>query len=529
MQDNISDIDVVREENNNPPNATEDDTPLTIKERFQYFFKTSWRGVVCVITPLIFIPLLTPFPPEDTIIMFVGSMVLAYAVEQSGLHKRLALSTIRAIGYSHYRILFAMSFTTMFVSMWITNTAATTMMVPINFALLKVFEDQNLLSIYEEDASGDRIATDITTCYFCTATFSATIGGIGTLVGTATNLVFKGLFAKAYPDAPEYLSFPNFSIFAIPYMVIMELAMYLLMLVKYLGFLRPKSKAAIKSKLSPEGIEAAKRAVDVEWEKLGRITFWEIMVIILFGGAIVMFFSRSPQIFPGWGDKIAEHFDIKQPKFVQDSAAAMLVGFLMFLLPSHLTIFKNCKAKTYGELTDKPIPSVLRWKEMNEIMPYSFMFLLGGGFALSEAAKKDYSDLNGKIGEMLKNMQSLPNLFIILLIIIFTVFITNFASNVAVCNVIAPIAMQLARETGANPLWYNIAAGFSASYCFCLPVGTPGNLVVQSAASIPTGKMIIAGAGPTAIAIIISWVALCFWAPVIWPDLHILPDWAGMN
>ncbi|XP_037293618.1 protein I'm not dead yet-like, partial [Manduca sexta] len=549
--------------------------------RFQYFFKTSWRGVVCVITPLIFIPLLTPFPPEkyqwcaytlmlmaiywvteciplaitsflpvmifpltgvmdtsatcrcymnDTIIMFVGSMVLAYAVEQSGLHKRLALSTIRAIGYSHYRILFAMSFTTMFVSMWITNTAATTMMVPINFALLKVFEDQNLLSIYEEDASGDRIATDITTCYFCTATFSATIGGIGTLVGTATNLVFKGLFAKAYPDAPEYLSFPNFSIFAIPYMVIMELAMYLLMLVKYLGFLRPKSKAAIKSKLSPEGIEAAKRAVDVEWEKLGRITFWEIMVIILFGGAIVMFFSRSPQIFPGWGDKIAEHFDIKQPKFVQDSAAAMLVGFLMFLLPSHLTIFKIVKRKvTYGELTDKPIPSVLRWKEMNEIMPYSFMFLLGGGFALSEAAKKDYSDLNGKIGEMLKNMQSLPNLFIILLIIIFTVFITNFASNVAVCNVIAPIAMQLARETGANPLWYNIAAGFSASYCFCLPVGTPGNLVVQSAASIPTGKMIIAGAGPTAIAIIISWVALCFWAPVIWPDLHILPDWAGMN
>lgn len=73
-------------------------------------------------------------------------------------------------------------------------------------------------------------------------------------------------------------------------------------------------------------------------------------------------------------------------------------------------------------------------------------FFLGGGFALSEAAKKEYSDLNGKIGELLKTMSTLPTYFIILLIIIFTVFITNFASNVAVCNVITPIVMQLVSE-----------------------------------------------------------------------------------
>lgn len=77
---------------------------------------------------------------------------------------------------------------------------------------------------------------------------------------------------------------------------------------------------------------------------------------------------------------------------------------------------------------------------------YSNIFFVGGGFALSEAAKKEHSDLNGKIGDLLKTMSSLPNYFIILLIIIFTVFITNFASNVAVCNVIAPIVMQLVRE-----------------------------------------------------------------------------------
>ncbi|KAJ0177142.1 hypothetical protein K1T71_007151 [Dendrolimus kikuchii] len=553
-----------------------DDRPVKCKNKIKLFINTHWRGIVIIVTPLILIPILTPFPSQkyqwcaytlvlmaifwvteciplpvtsflpvfifpltgvmntattcrcyinDTILMFIGSMILAYAVEQSGLHKRLALCAIRSIGYSHYRLLFAISFTTMFISMWITNTAATTMMVPINFAVLKVFEDQNLLNIYDIDASGDKIASDITTCYFCSTTFSATIGGIGTLVGTATNLVFKGLFSKAYPDAPEYLSFPKFSAFSIPYMLLMEIVVYIHMLVVYFGFLRPKSKTAQMAKIPEEGIKTAKLAVAQDWKNLGRITFWEIMVIILFVGAILLFFCRSPQIFYGWGEAITDYYGIKDKKFVRDSAAALLIGFLMLILPANLSFFNNFTAKEYGELTNEPVRSILDWKIMNSIMPYSFMFLLGGGFALSEAAKKEHSDLNGRIGDILKNLQSLPNYAIILLVIIFTVFITNFASNVAVCNVITPIVMQLATGIGINPLWYNIASGFSASYCYCLPVGTPGNLVVQSATNMPTGKMIKAGIGPTITTIILTWLAICFWAPVIWPDLLEFPPW----
>ncbi|XP_047529628.1 protein I'm not dead yet-like [Vanessa atalanta] len=462
---------------------------------------------------------------NDTIMMFLGSMWLAYAVEQSGFHIRLALYAIQAVGYSHYKLLFAMCFTTMFVSMWITNTAATTMMVPINFALLQVFEDQGLLKIYDTGVDGERIASDITTCYFCAATFSATIGGVGSLVGTATNLVFIGLFSRMYPNAPEYLSFPKFSAFAIPYMLLMEAFVYLYLIVVYLGYLRPNSQAAKRAQITESGIEAAKAAVTEKLEKLGRITFWEIIVIILFSGAIILFFCRSPQIFTGWGDMISLYFDADDKKFVKDSAAVMLIGFLMLLLPSSMLFFKNFTAKDHGELPNKGIQSVLIWDKVNDIMPYSFMFLLGGGFALSNAAKKDYTDLNGRIGLLLKNMKDLPNKLIILLIIIFTVFTTNFASNVAVCNVISPIVMQLAQEINQNPLWYNIAAGFSSSYALCLPVGTPGNLVVQSSANIPTSKMIKAGLGPTVSTIIISWLCVCYWAPVIWPDLHNLPNW----
>ncbi|CAH0397949.1 unnamed protein product [Chilo suppressalis] len=457
--------------------------------------------------------------------MFLGSLMLAYAVEQSGLHIRLALCAVRAIGYSHYRLLFAICFITMFISMWITNTAATTMMVPIVFAILKVFEEQQILKIYDTDNDGNRIASDITTCYFCAATFSATVGGIGTLVGTATNLVFKGLFSRLYPNAPEYLSFPKFSAFSVPYMITMELAIYFILLIQYFGFLRKNSEAAKQCKIPPSGIEAAKLVVEEQWKSLGRITFRESMVIILFGAAILLFFSRSPQIFYGWGELVVDTFNLKDHKFVKDSAAAVVIVFIMALLPSSLVILKNFEAKTYNELPTSSITSVLDWTSMCETMPFSFMFLLGGGFALSEAAKPEYSDLNGKIGEILKQLSSLPNIVIILLIIIFTIFVTNFASNVAVCNVISPIAMQLAKEIGKNPLWYNIASGFTASYAYMLPVGTPGNLVVQSAASIPTGKMIKAGFGPTISTIFITWIAICFWAPVVWPDLLTETEW----
>ncbi|XP_052740391.1 protein I'm not dead yet-like [Bicyclus anynana] len=552
-----------------------DDQILTLKDKLRLIFGIHWRGIVSLVVPLILVPIQLSFPPEkyqwcaytlvvmavfwvteciplavtsflplvifpltgimstattcacymnDTIMMYLGSMWLAYAVEQSGLHLRLALCAIRWVGYSHYKLLFAMSFITMFISMWITNTAATSMMVPINFALLKVFEDQNLMKIYDT-VNGENVASDITTCYFCAATYSATIGGVGTLVGTATNLVFKGLFSKLYPEAPEYLSFPKFSAFAIPYMLIMEFCVYLYLVILYFGFLRPNSAAARNTEMPPEGIEAAKKVVAERYKALGGITFWEILVIVLFSFAILLFFSRSPQMFTGWGDAMQDYYKIKDKKFIQDSAAATLVVFLMLLLPYSLRFFDNCKAKEHGDLPENSIPSVLNWRQVNDVMPYSFMFLLGGGFALSEAAKKEYTDLNGQIGLILKNFKSLPNYLIILFVILFTIFITNFASNVAVCNVITPIAMQLAKEINNNPLWYNIAAGFSSSYAFCLPVGTPGNLVVQSAANIPTSKMVKAGIGPTVTTTIVSWLFICFWAPVVWPDLKMLPDW----
>ncbi|XP_049869358.1 protein I'm not dead yet-like [Pectinophora gossypiella] len=553
--------------------------PVTIAFKLKRFVLAHWKGIICVVVVLVCLAIVMPWPGEkwswclyclvimavfwvtecvplavtsfvpvfvfplreimttqevaecyinDTMFVFLGSLIMAAAVEQSGLHMRISLYAIKIIGYSHYKLLFAMCMVTMFVSMWLVNTAATTMMVPIIFALLRVFEDQKLLTVYEKNKDGEQIASDMTTCYFCAATFSATIGGIGTLVGTGTNLVFKGLFERQFPKADEFLTFPKFSAFSVPYMIIMELLIYFWLIVRYLGFLRPRSKKAKAAKISKAGLDAAKKTVAKNIKDLGRLSFWEIMVLILFGLGIALFFSRSPEIFSGWADKVLEFLEIKEKRYIRDSVVAMGICFMMLFLPSKLFIFKNCTAKFHDDLPKRRVPSVLDWVTLNRTLPWSFMYLLGGGFALSTAAKKDYTGLNEKIGDFLSGLKDAPNVVVVLIVIIFTVFLTNFASNVAVANVVVPIGMTLAKMINKNPLLYNIAAGFSASYCFCLPVGTPGNLVVQSAAKIPTMKMIQAGLGPTVISILATWVAVLLYAPIIWPVINAspLPEWA---
>ncbi|VVC98713.1 unnamed protein product [Leptidea sinapis] len=301
--------------------------------------------VVTSFLPIIILPLTDVLTTSE-----VWSLILAAAVEQSGLHKRLAYAAIRFIGYSHIRLLSAISIVTCFVSMWITNAAATTMMVPITFAILRVFEKQKLVTIYEKDLDGNPLASDITTCYFCAA--------------------------SAYPQAPEDLSFPLFSAFGVPLMILLEIFMFLYFAIVYLGLFRPFSDTAKKLKMAPETIQAAKRAVVEDSKKLGKITFWEIMVIILFGGAIISFFCRSPQLFAGWGDAIINYHNLTDKKFVQDSAMASFVIFLMLFLPSTTTIFKNCTAKYHEDLSKGRIRSVLHWPILIADLPFSFAFLL---------------------------------------------------------------------------------------------------------------------------------------------------------
>lgn len=171
--------------------------------------------------------------------------------------------------------------------------------------------------------------TNITQCYFLATAYAASLGGCGTLVGTGTNLTFKGIFEQAFPDGPS-VDFLRFMAYSSSIMLIYTFLTWIWLQFWFMGMFRPNSIAAKEADLGKDGTRIANEIISKRIENLGPITTHEISVGLLFLLAIVGWIFRSPGFVTGWADAIS---DVK----ISDGTPAMLVIALMFILPEKWT------------------------------------------------------------------------------------------------------------------------------------------------------------------------------------------------
>ncbi|GLH10555.1 Protein I'm not dead yet [Gryllus bimaculatus] len=515
-----------------------------------------WRTIVVVLVPLVLLPLAIPdsravplpvtsllpvvlFPLlgvlgteqvcinylKETNMMFIGGLIVAIAVENCNLHKRIALRTILTVGTSPRRLMLGFMCTTCILSMWISNTATTAMMVPIVQAVIDELkaeasggfdhetrrksiivkkESKDLKDLKDfKDLKDVPEAVDVenlqqrpdqeTICYYLGVAYASNLGGAGTLTGTGTNLTFKGIYDSVFPDS-EGINFASWMIFCIPLTIVNILAAWLWLQFLFMGLCRKQKKMV----MTKEQAQQVRQVIRKKYDELGPMTFHEASTLVLFIALVLMWFFREPEFIPGWAEFIS---DVE----IQDATPAMLIVFLMFVLPSNLS-FLNPNSTGKSKSFNSPLE-------------------IGGGFAMAEASKQ--SGLSTLIGQDLLVLKALPLPLILVIICTATCFLTEVSSNTAIANIVLPVLAEMAVAMKIHPLYFMMPATLCCTYAFMLPVATPPNAIVMAASNMKTTDMMKAGFGMNIMCLIILCLSYTTLGVTIY-DLHNFPEWAHL-
>jgi sodium-dependent dicarboxylate transporter 2/3/5 len=400
--------------------------------------------------PLILFPLLGIMPAKDVsvryadqnIFLFMGGFFIAMAMQRWDLHKRIALYIVRLLGTSPKRIVLGFMIATAFLSMWISNTATTMMMFPIGLAV--ILHAANMIEKEKLDINTTPGRFNFGLALMLGIAYSASIGGIATLVGTPPNIVFAGIVKSMFPRAPE-IGFLDWFKIGLPLVVI-----FLPITWFYLTHLATPPKI--------RRIPGGKDVIENDLRELGRMKTGEKLTLFVFMFvALAWIFRRSIDlgafVIPGWSNILGID------KYVHDSTVAIFGAILLFLIPV------NFRKRIF----------VLNWEWALRI-PWGIILLFGGGFAL--AAGFQQSGLAQWIGERMSFLCGVPVIVMILCICLLLTFLTEVTSNTATTTMMMPVLGSLAAATCIHPFLLMIPAAMSASCAFMLPVATPPNAII---------------------------------------------------
>jgi sodium-dependent dicarboxylate transporter 2/3/5 len=371
--------------------------------------------------------------------LFMGGFLMALAMQRWGLDRRIALRILMLIGTSPARLIGGFMIATALLSSFISNTATTAMMLPIGLSIIQLFGRH-------QRAEGAGKSDQFAVCLMLSIAYAASIGGIGTIIGTPPN----GYLVEFIRDTTgEEIGFLRWMTIGYP-VVLVFLPLTWLLLTRVLHPVPRKSLAGAHELLAGE------------LAGMGRTGRGEWVTLIAFGGAILGWLTRPLLARPGWVPGLS------------DAGVALTAGLVLFVIPV------DARKREF----------VLDWSTAKK-MPWGVLILLGGGISLARAV--DGNGVAAWIGSQAQAFGGLPSIALMLIVVAGMTFLTELTSNAATTATIIPILFALAPGLGVDPYFLIVPATIAASCAFMLPVATPPNAILFGSGHITIPQMCRAG------------------------------------
>ena len=422
---------------------------------------------VTALLPLALFPLLNvvdfqsaadPYANKN-IYLFLGGFILALGIESSGLHKRMALKMILAVGSTGATLVGGFMLVAALLSMVVMNTSTTLMLLPIGLAVCSVVA--NTIPNISQDQQK----------YFDTAlmlgiAYAATIGGMSTIIGTAPNLVFVSFLEEQYGVVIDFFSWMKLGV---PVAIVMLFSAWVI-LTKIIFPTSFEASLETKEKLNNMLLE------------LGPLAKDEIKISFIFGFAVIAWITSR---------LVRETFGIG----IEDAGVAIIVSIILFMVPS-----SNKKN------------DLMQWNKTTQL-PWGLLILFGGGLSL--AAQVSGTGLGIWIGQGLTILKTVHPLVLIFAIATLIIFLTEMTSNVATTSTFLPVIGALAIAIGVIPVALTIPVCLAASCAFMLPVATPPNAIVYGSGKFTIATMMKAGFALNIVGIFVVSLFSYYLAPIL--------------
>lgn len=418
----------------------------------------------------------TPNYANHLVFLYIGGFIIALAMERWDLHKRIALLTIRRVGTKPDRIVLGFMATTGALSLWMSNTAVTMMLLPVTIAVVNQLAIAATVDGFPDEEAPARIRENFGSVLLLGVAYAASIGGVGTIIGTPTNVAFLGFASQRFPDLKP-ISFLEWAAIGVP-LVVVFLPLAWLYLCRFGG----------DFSVSRIHFLTSTSIIDEELAALGPIKTEEKKVLVVGCATALLWIFREDIrlgafVIPGWSSFTP------YPTFIHDATVAMALAILLCVLPAG-------KSRA-GQTANAPAAAgssrvLIDWPTIQKGIPWGVVFLFGGGFALAQGLET--SGLAAWIGSGFGALRGFPLWVLLPAGCLLAVSVTEVTSNVATVLMLAPVLAEASVQLGVHPYLLMIPATIIASFAFMLPVATPPNAIVFSSGWITIPRMFRAGA-----------------------------------